>query len=309
MPQFKNILVGVDLSSGGQSFSGVLNPPGEEAVERGVQLAKRNNARLCFASFLDSGDTTERMIHDARTNDTNIFDEAHALLSQLVQRASQHGVSAEAKVLMGISWLRLIQEVLKSGCDLVIVGTRYEGLTDRVHYGSTAIKLLRKCPCPVWVTKPASGLPLSSVLVAHDLGPVGRKALDLAVGVAQQEDLQLYVIHGVEKLPPGDPTGYGVLAPDHEKAHQAVRDRILAELGSAELSRPPHIKIVNGKPESALLHLVAQNSIDLVIMGTVGRTGIRGLLTGNTAERLLRQLQCSLLAVKPDGFECPIDPE
>lgn len=47
----------------------------------------------------------------------------------------------------------------------------------------------------------------------------------------------------------------------------------------------------------------------LVVMGTIGRSGIRGMITGNTAERLLPRLHCSLLAVKPDGFQCPVDPE
>jgi universal stress protein E len=309
MHQFRSILVGVDLSSDGRSLSGVLSPPTEEAVRQGLLLAERHGAKLTFTSVLDADNTTERLIHDAKTNDTNIFDEAHALLGQLVQRATQHGLSAEANVLMGKSWLKLIQEVLKSDYDLVIVGTRHEGLKDRVLFGSTAIKLLRKCPCPVWVTKPSGGLPLASILVAHDLGPVGRQALDIAVAMAQHDDLQLYIIHGVEQLPIGDPTGFGVLAPDHEKAHQVARDRILVELGGAELSRVPHIRIVNGKPETSILDLIEKNSIDLVIMGTIGRTGIRGVLTGNTAERLLPRLPCSLLAVKPDDFQCPVDIE
>jgi universal stress protein E len=309
MHQFKSILVGVDLSTTGQSLSGVLSPPTEEAVRQGVLLAERHGANLTFLSVLDAEDTTERLIHDARTNDPNVFDEAHALLGQLVQRAKQQGLSAKAEVLMGKSWLKLIQEVLRSDYDLVIVGTRHEGLKDRVMFGSTAIKLLRKCPCPVWVTKPSAGLPLSSVLVAHDLGPVGRPALDIGVALAQHDDLQLYVIHGVEQLPLGDPTGFGMLAPDHEKAHRAARDRILVELGDVPLSRTPQIRIVNGKPEASILDLVEKNSIDLVIMGTIGRTGIRGVLTGNTAERLLPRLQCSLLAVKPDDFECPVELE
>ena len=41
-------------------------------------------------------------------------------------------------------------------------------------------------------------------------------------------------------------------------------------------------------------------------MGTVGRTGIRGLFIGNTAEAILNQVKCSVLAVKPSGFETPV---
>ena len=150
-----------------------------------MMLAERCEAKLCFVSVLDAHDTTQRLVHDVRGDAPNVFDERAALLGQLVERAKQHGISAEVRVLMGKSWLKLIREVLKCHHDLVIVGTRHEGAVDRVLFGSTAMKLLRKCPCPVWVTKPTDGLPLSSVLVAHDLGAVGRHALDLGIGICE----------------------------------------------------------------------------------------------------------------------------
>jgi nucleotide-binding universal stress UspA family protein len=45
---------------------------------------------------------------------------------------------------------------------------------------------------------------------------------------------------------------------------------------------------------------------DLVVMGTVSRGGIPGLLMGNTAERLIDRIDCALLTVKPQDFVCPI---
>ncbi|HBX95053.1 MAG TPA: universal stress protein UspA and related nucleotide-binding protein [Hyphomonas sp.] len=47
---------------------------------------------------------------------------------------------------------------------------------------------------------------------------------------------------------------------------------------------------------------VSDNGVDTVVIGTIGRVGIPGLLMGNTAEKVLRQLDCSLLALKPEGF-------
>jgi nucleotide-binding universal stress UspA family protein len=46
--------------------------------------------------------------------------------------------------------------------------------------------------------------------------------------------------------------------------------------------------------------------VDVLVMGTVARGGIPGMLIGNTAERVLRKLPCSVLTVKPDGFESPV---
>jgi nucleotide-binding universal stress UspA family protein len=46
--------------------------------------------------------------------------------------------------------------------------------------------------------------------------------------------------------------------------------------------------------------------MDLIVMGTVARTGLGGLLIGNTAESVLQRVDCSVLAVKPEGFVSPV---
>ncbi len=309
MNHFDNILVGIDLGPHVESLSGALSAPNQEAVKQAMSLAEKSNATLTFVSVLAAGDTQRRLIHDANRVASNVFDEAHALLSQFVQQANQHGISAESRVLIGKSWIRLIQDVLKHRHDLVIVGTRHEGLMDRVLIGSTAIKLLRKCPCPVWVTKPSHGIPITKILVAHDLDAVGRHALDLGVAFARSFDLQLHVIHAIEQLPVGDPTGFGFTPPGAETLHEAARERILVELGGAGFQRTPEIRVMSGSPESAIRDIIREKAIDLLIMGTLGRSGIRGVLTGNTAERLLPHLECSMLAIKPHDFECPVAAE
>ena len=45
---------------------------------------------------------------------------------------------------------------------------------------------------------------------------------------------------------------------------------------------------------------------ELIVMGTVGRTGIPGFFIGNTAETILNQIDCSVLTVKPHGFVSPV---
>jgi len=63
-----------------------------------------------------------------------------------------------------------------------------------------------------------------------------------------------------------------------------------------------------GEPEGVVPECAVAGGIDLVVMGTVARSGVVGLLMGNTAERVLRNLPCSVLAVKPDGFVSPASP-
>jgi universal stress protein E len=306
MNRFRNILVGIDLESDHRTLSGSLTAENEEAVEQGMDLAERNGANLWFVAVLDATHTTDRLIYDARTKDSNIFDEAHALLNIMVTKSRLRGIQTEARVHLGRGWVRLIEDVVEHQHDLIIVGTRSKGIMDQLRYGSTAMKLLRKCPCPVWVIKPSDGIPMRSVLVAHDLGPVGHQALDLGVVLSKAYDLQLHVLHGIEYLPVGDPTGFEMTSEMAMNLHHEARDRIQTELAAADISRPPQVRIVSGAPETPILEYIQQNSIDLVIMGTIARSGLAGILTGNTAERLLPRLQCSLLALKPDDFQCPI---
>ncbi len=52
--------------------------------------------------------------------------------------------------------------------------------------------------------------------------------------------------------------------------------------------------------------MTAKEEIDLVVMGTICRTGVPGFFVGNTAESILQQVECSVLTVKPDGFVTPV---
>ena len=67
------------------------------------------------------------------------------------------------------------------------------------------------------------------------------------------------------------------------------------------------MQLVQGEPECAIATFIDRNGIDLVVMGTVARSGIRGLVMGNTAERVLQRLRGSVLAVKPPGFVSSVE--
>ena len=75
-----------------------------------------------------------------------------------------------------------------------------------------------------------------------------------------------------------------------------IRDR----LGDVRL------ELVKGEPADVIARFAGERSVDLVVMGTVARGGIQGMLMGNTAESTLQRLRCSVLAIKPRGFRSPI---
>jgi nucleotide-binding universal stress UspA family protein len=70
--------------------------------------------------------------------------------------------------------------------------------------------------------------------------------------------------------------------------------------------RSARVELRKGEPEDIIPRFVVAEGVDLVVLGTVARTGIAGLIIGNTAERLLQRLVCSVFAIKPNGFRTPI---
>jgi nucleotide-binding universal stress UspA family protein len=88
------------------------------------------------------------------------------------------------------------------------------------------------------------------------------------------------------------------------------RRRLLAGLAARMVpeSMPCKLHMAKGDPRTALPRLVARHRPEVIVMGTVGRTGIAGLFIGNTAETVLTQVTCSVLAVKPEGFVSPVTP-
>jgi hypothetical protein len=72
-----------------------------------------------------------------------------------------------------------------------------------------------------------------------------------------------------------------------------------------DLSQVPHeVHIVKGQPYEVISGFASQS--DIAVLGTLSRGGVEGLLIGNTAELILRRIDCSVLAVKPEGFQTPL---
>jgi nucleotide-binding universal stress UspA family protein len=79
--------------------------------------------------------------------------------------------------------------------------------------------------------------------------------------------------------------------------------RLRTFLSMARVDIPPDkMRLGKGKADVVIPRLAKRHAVDLVVMGTVGRSGIPGFVIGNTAERMLNRLECSLLTLKPSGF-------
>ena len=239
-------------------------------------------------------------------------------------------IEIQTRVLEGIPFLEIIREVLRNGRDLVIKVPETRDFLDRL-FGSEDMHLLRKCPCPVWLIKPGKHKSYRRILAAVDAGDsypeeelaarraLRRQILEMASSLALSDFAELHVVYAWEAvaestlrgaLPTSDKQ-FNVYIEQERRDHAASLDHLMREvtgdLGQDALDYlKPRTHLVMGSAHREIPALAKQIDADLVVMGTVARTGVPGFIMGNTAETILSQIDCSVLAIKPPGFTTPV---
>jgi nucleotide-binding universal stress UspA family protein len=93
----------------------------------------------------------------------------------------------------------------------------------------------------------------------------------------------------------------------HKKGLDMLGDELRDRIGNDAYNYlSPRFHLPKGAAKKMIAALSVELQADLVVMGTVARTGVSGLIIGNTAEAILDQLSCSVLAIKPPGFTTPV---
>jgi universal stress protein E len=314
MSHFQNILVGIDLSHCSRLSFDALPRVALALFRRSVWLAQRFSAKITFFSALNLTEELLLMLEEKHRFVVirKIEDEASAVVGELVRKARESGVAARGVFVRGIGWFEIVHQVLREKHDLVMVATRESSGMGHRLFGNTAKKLLRRCPCPVWVCKPDEHDGPLNILVASDLRPASGAALRLAVGLARAADANIHLLHAIDypvyhlwltALP--DEVGRDYHLRVLGQAEKALRDQ-LEQTDHRTLVEPVRIHITDkvGQPDRVILQCIRERKIDLLVIGTVGRSGAAGAMIGNTAERLLPELTCSVLAVKPPDYRC-----
>jgi nucleotide-binding universal stress UspA family protein len=306
---------------------------GRQAIERAVTLAENNQASLSVVSVVERVTTGIGIPNDSPVpaDLQAAMVAAHAQNLETLVAPYNSRVEISTSVLIGSPFLEIIREVLRTGRDLVIKSPEPGEWLDRL-FDSDDMHLLRKCPCPVWLIKPQApetfrcilamvdvdtGYPAAEMDTRHALN---RKILELASSLALSEFAELHIAHAWHAI--GESAMRSGFMQTSEKnltayVEQVRRDRALSldtliqevtgNLGQAALDYlKPQTHLVKGWARKEIPALARRINADLVVMGTVARTGIAGLLIGNTAETILNQIDCSVLAIKPPGFLTPV---
>jgi nucleotide-binding universal stress UspA family protein len=310
MKRFQNILVVTEGMDGGVA-----------AVKRAADLADQNSAKITLVDVVDPlppllefpGILQDEM-HRSLVEDT------FTKLERLAKPLRETGIEVDCKVLQGTPAEQIVGQVVAGGHDLLIkTADESPGAYGRL-FGTTCRRLMRKCPCPVWIIKAGSEQRFHRVLAAVDprppdqeRDPLNIKILELATSLAEANDSELHVVYvwpywarWLSPQPDGLHEG-DVDKMEHEV--ETLQDKMLSVLIAPfrNAGQIDHVHLLKGKPGDEIAKLTEELSIELLVMGTICRTGIIGFLIGNTAERALDQVKCSVLTIKPDTFVPPVE--
>lgn len=321
-----------------QGFTSVLfiaTPDADDMVafERALRLAEMNQARLSVMDVQpDSPGPAARLPEGlSRERLRAALAEASAARLQAYVDVARGRVELATGTLEGTGFVEVIRAAQSGGHDLVIKAAMEAASRRRYLFSSFDMHLLRKCPLPVWLIKPGAGedhyrrvlAPVDAAPADSDeTGPsLNRRILETAAAQALADGAELHVAHAWQPAYEGVLRSRGVFAQEAEvqhyieserHAHQTAFDR-LAEDMRAWIGQEtcdwlqPKFHLRQGDAGTVIPGLADELNAGLVVMGTVGRTGIAGLLIGNTAETILEGIACSVLAVKPPGFRSPIE--
>lgn len=298
MERFKNILAVYDGTIGS-----------DEALGQAVSLAKANRARLSIINVIPENQCTPGIREDRRRRLESLL--------PAIDRGALSGLSVQVEC--GTPFLEITRAVLRAGHDLIIASAEGGSVLRNVFFGSTAIHLMRKAPCPVWIMKPKNTGPFQRILAAVDpcadtaeSEALNSKIMDLATSLTMAHNAHLHIAHAWD-VEGKDREAIASDLPDLVRTaicekHHALHKNALDELLEGyPLSRIDHeIHLPQGLPQRCIADLVDRYEVDLIVMGTVNRSGIPGLLMGNAAESLLASVNCGVLTVKPEGFVTPV---
>lgn len=302
MPAFKSVLyVSIDAEQDAA------------ALKRLRRVVDAHAARLTVMSCVEEPSALQKLFKRSDRIDELVTAARISESDRLGELTKKVGLTSEGVIVeSGNPLIPTVQQVLRAGHDLVAIGAG----TDEEHQVLLK-RLLRKCPAPMWIIRPTRARKLRVMAAVNpepDEVDLNLDILTTALGFHDIQGGDLHVVHAWQRygedamrssafiqVPAEDIEA--MLAEEMETRSKALEE-LLADDSVADAAWQRHL--TKGRPADAVVKAVDKNQVNLLVLGTVARTGVPGLIMGNTAESILDRVSCSILAVKPEGFVSPI---
>ena len=143
------------------------------------------------------------------------------------------------------------------------------------------------------------------ILAPTDFSEIGTAAVNCAADYALFFDAELHLLNVVEDYSSYYPETTMMAATEFTFDMQAMKDEAYKQLTEIEIPKASEVvrAVEIGSAPWAILQYAKQNEIDMIVISTHGRTGLKHLFLGSVAEKVVRRAPCLVMTVRPDGFE------
>jgi nucleotide-binding universal stress UspA family protein len=281
MYQLGRILVPTDFS-----------PHAETALEHAVTLGARYEAEIVLlhvdefaVSPIGARKMTDEVLRSYQNRKERFFEEQFDLMRKALQGRS---VRLMPQVLSGRAYKVIVEEGERLAYDLIVIATR--GLTHLSSYliGSTAERVVRLSRQPVLSIQqgPKHQGRIASVLCPTDFSPAGNAALSYALSIARQHGAELYIHYIAELEKPESEEQMRARVPDLHEHHPRAEEVKVHMVFDRDL-----------EPSNSIIRFAEDRDVDLIVMSTHGRKGLRRVYIGNNAAEVVRQSTRPVLTV------------
>ncbi|GAB3022628.1 universal stress protein [Bowmanella dokdonensis] len=238
-----------------------------------------------------------------RAIQTSLLEQRQQWLDRQLSEAGLNNAGTQSQVIWEKNIAGWVQEYCKQhNFDMVLkTGHRSEGL----FYTPTDWHLLRTSQIPVMLVAEKKWRKQHNVLVALDMGSklqskqaLNRQLLSAAVDWSRNFGGQVHCVYCV----PVSPVLKDLMGISNKQAARDAKKQylpIIQEMAGDFAIDKHHVHIKAGEPDKVLPSVAADINAGLVVIGTVGRKGVKGQLLGNTAEKILALLKTDVMAIQP----------
>ncbi|WP_137285530.1 universal stress protein [Halorussus salinisoli] len=271
----------------------------ETATKTALNLAQHFDASLHAINVVELDEFPANVESEAAEELTQ---RREGILATLRDQAADAGISAATHVIETADPIHraIIDYARDHDVDIIVMGTQGRTGLNRLVLGSVTERTLRTSPVPVLTVHEDTPLnpDFETVLVPTDGSDAANVAADHGITLAEATDAALHVVHVVNLTVLSGEFGSAEVLDALEEAGQQAVDDVIARADEADL-RSVEASVLSGTPARGILDYVDERDIDLIVMGTHGRTGLERYLLGSVTEKIVRVADVPVLTVSP----------
>ena len=298
MKKYHSILAAIDFS-----------PSSRNALCEAARLAAFDETALTVVHVVEQ-ELANAIGQSLKLDAAGVIAHVQESLKHFIDQSGAGVMPIASEVLIGHPFVSLVKSCQKHQADLLVMGSR-GSQHDMGKVGTIAAKCVRKAPAEVLLVKEDFTGPHRHIIACVDLSETSAKAVQYARRIAEQDGSRLdclFVNQSTLALA-ADYGGYLPALPALDTITaggiwQKELDAFIEPLlRNSTVREKRNVIMERMSVRDAIMEHIQETKASLVVLGTRGKTDLRALIMGTTAEKVLQHASCSILAVKPDGFE------